>query len=133
MSPAANSLSKIEHIVVLMLENRSFDNLFGWLYDPANDAPYNVVPPDFEGLYGKNCSNRAPDGRVIPAGKTDDPRSPQPNPGEPYEDVYSQMYDVPLQSDITKIPPLLRARPTCKASSAITPTRKTNPPIPPRS
>jgi phospholipase C len=104
MSAAANSLSKIEHIVVLMLENRSFDNLLGWLYDPANDAPYNVVPRDFEGLSGKNCSNRTPDGRVIPAGKTDDPRSPQPNPGEPYEDVYSQMYDVPLESDITKIP-----------------------------
>ncbi len=27
-----------------MLENRSFDNTLGWLYDPANDAPYNVVP-----------------------------------------------------------------------------------------
>jgi len=105
MSPTAISLSKIEHIVVLMLENRSFDNLLGWLYDPANDAPYNIVPPDFEGLFGKNCSNRAPDGRVIPAGKTDDPRSPQPNPGEPYQAVYSQMYDEPLL-DIKDIPPV---------------------------
>jgi phospholipase C len=90
-----NPLNKIEHIVVLMLENRSFDNLLGWLYDPANDAPFNVVPPDFEGLYGKNLSNPAPDGRIVPAGKTEDPRSPQPNPGEPFEDVYSQIYDVP--------------------------------------
>jgi phospholipase C len=103
----ANPLSKIEHIVVLMLENRSFDNLLGWLYDPANDAPFSVVPPDFDGLYGKNLSNRAPDGRVVPVGKTDDPRSPQPNPGEPFEDVYSQIYDVPkvdLQ-DVPSIPP----------------------------
>ncbi|MGB9236835.1 MAG: alkaline phosphatase family protein [Terriglobales bacterium] len=88
-------LSKIEHIVVLMMENRSFDNLLGWLYDPANDAPFNVVPRDFDGLYGKDLSNRAPDGRIIPADKTDDPRSPQPNPGEPFEDAYSQIYDVP--------------------------------------
>jgi phospholipase C len=101
---AASPLSKIQHIVVLMLENRSFDNLLGWLYDPANDAPYNVVPPDFDGLYGKHLSNRAPDGRVIPAGKTDDPRCPQPNPGEPYEDVYSQVYDQPLLP-IEQIPP----------------------------
>ena len=27
---------RIEHIVVVMLENRSFDNVFGWLYDSAN-------------------------------------------------------------------------------------------------
>ena len=34
-----NPLSKIEHIVVLMLENRSFDNLLGWLYDHL-DKPW---------------------------------------------------------------------------------------------
>jgi len=95
MSNNGNSLDKIEHIVVLMLENRSFDNLLGWLYDPANDPPFNVVPSDFEGLYGKTLSNRAPDGRVVPAGKSYDARSPQPNPGEPFEDVYSQIYDLP--------------------------------------
>jgi phospholipase C len=90
-----NSLSKIEHIVVLMLENRSFDNLLGWLYDPANDPPFNVVPDDFEGLYGKNLSNPIPNNGFAPVGKTDNPRSPQPNPGEPFEDVYSQIYNAP--------------------------------------
>jgi phospholipase C len=102
-----NSLSKIEHIVVLMLENRSFDNLLGWLYDPANDAPFNVVPADFDGLYGKNLSNRSPDGRVIAVGKTPDPRSPQPNPGEPFEDVYSQVFDVerPQFKNVPPFPP----------------------------
>jgi len=99
-----NSLEKIEHIVVLMLENRSFDNLLGWLYDPANDAPFNVVPGDFEGLYGKNLSNLAPDGSVTAAGRTEDARSPQPNPGEPFEDVYSQIYDVP-RVDLKDVPP----------------------------
>jgi len=105
--PSAHSLNKIEHIVVLMLENRSFDNLLGWLYDPANDAPFHVVPPDFEGLYGKNLSNRTPDGPVVPVGKTNDPRSPQPNPGEPFEDVYSQIYDVPKVNfkDVPSDPP----------------------------
>jgi phospholipase C len=96
MSNSASPWDKIEHIVVLMLENRSFDNLLGWLYDPANDAPLNVVPADFDGLYGKNVSNRTWDGLVIPAGKSYDGRSPQPNPGEPFEDVFSQIYDVPL-------------------------------------
>lgn len=100
----ANPFSKIEHVVVLMLENRSFDNLLGWLYDPSNEPPYNVVPEDFEGLYGKDLSNCTSDGRVIPIGRTDDPRSPQPNPGEPFEDVYSQIFDVP-RVDFKDTPP----------------------------
>jgi phospholipase C len=37
------SLQKIDHIVVLMLENRSFDSLLGTLY-PKSDS--------FEGLNG---------------------------------------------------------------------------------
>src|SRR5271168_222174 len=97
----------MEHIVVLMLENRSFDNLLGWLYDPENDPPFDKVPQNFEGLYGKNLSNAIPGGRVVPAGKTYDPRAPQPNPGEPYQDVYSQSWDVPLVAakDVPARPP----------------------------
>jgi phospholipase C len=98
VAPETKSLNKIEHIVVLMFENRSFDNLLGWLYDPENEALYDKVPQNFEGLSGKKLSNRAPDGRIVPAGKTLDPRGPQPNPGEPYQDVYSQLYDVPLMA-----------------------------------
>jgi phospholipase C len=103
--PSANSLKKIEHIVVLMLENRSFDNLLGWLYHPANKPPFDVVPADFDGLYGKYLWNRAADGRVIAPGKTYDARSPRPNPGEPFEDVYSQLYDVPLLT-LPNVPPI---------------------------
>lgn len=98
-----NPLEKINHVVVLMMENRSFDNLLGWLYDPANAAPFNVVPQDFEGLNRGKFSNKMPDGTIIPAGKTNDPRSPQPNPGEPFQDVYSQVYDVPLV-DLKNVP-----------------------------
>ena len=102
-----NPLKKIEHVVVLMMENRSFDNLLGWLYDPENEPPYDKVPQNFEGLSGKNLSNRAADGRIVPAGKSDNPRGPQPNPGEPYEDVYSQVYDVPLVAakEVPPVPP----------------------------
>lgn len=37
------SMDKIEHVVVLMLENRSFDSMLGWLY--RNDAPSQFIPP----------------------------------------------------------------------------------------
>jgi phospholipase C len=106
MSNTGNTLKKIEHVVVVMFENRSFDNLLGWLYDPENEAPFNVVPPDFEGLYGKNLSNCFPDGgRFVPAGKSTDPRGPQPNPGEPFEDVYSQVFNEPLLP-FAQVPPV---------------------------
>ena len=106
MKEDANPLKRIEHIVVVMLENRSFDSLLGWLYDPANEAPFDIVPSDFEGLSGKRLSNPDVSGKEVPAGKTLDPRSPQPNPGEPFEDVYSQIYDVPLMpfSEVPAVP-----------------------------
>jgi len=90
---AANSLAQIHHIVVLMLENRSFDNALGWLYDPANPAPFNRVPPaNFEGLYGRTLSNPRPDGAAVPVAKGNVLTDPNPDPGEPYEDVYCQIY-----------------------------------------
>jgi phospholipase C len=89
------NLNQIEHIVVLMLENRSFDNVLGWLYDPANPAPFNREPPaNFEGLFGKHMFNPGPKGNV-PAGKGQTPTDPFPDPCEPYEDVYEQLYNVP--------------------------------------
>jgi phospholipase C len=99
------NLQQIEHIVVLMLENRSFDNVFGWLYDPANPAPFNREPPaNFEGLYGKNLSNPGPAGNV-PVGKGHVLTDPYPDPGEPYEDVYEQLYNVPSVGLRTTPPP----------------------------
>lgn len=36
LAPAANPAPQIEHVVVVMMENRSFDHLFGWL--PNSDG-----------------------------------------------------------------------------------------------
>ena len=35
--PSANQLNSIEHVVVLMLENRSFDHMLGFLYADAGN------------------------------------------------------------------------------------------------
>lgn len=45
-----SQLSSIQHVVVLMLENGSFDHMLGWLYS----ANGNVSPSGsrFEGLTG---------------------------------------------------------------------------------
>ena len=111
----------IRHIVVLMLENRSFDNLLGWLY--ADKAPYDR-PPDgqhFEGLtrdLWNALDNIDTDGmpfiEKVPIEKNGEPKKkwgkpipnppdftlPNPDPGEGYKDTNHQLflkYDVPLQ------------------------------------
>jgi phospholipase C len=100
MSAANNPWERIEHVVVLMLENRSFDNLLGWLYDPSNQPPFNQPPPaNFEGVSGKPLSNPGPSGPV-PVGRGTVMTDPQPDPGEPYQDIYCQLYNV------TPVPPL---------------------------
>lgn len=46
--------AQIAHVVVVMLENRAFDNLLGWLYADAQNRPTRNIPPQnpptFDGL-----------------------------------------------------------------------------------
>src|ERR1700761_3334361 len=38
-------LPQIKHVVVVMLENRSFDNICGWLYQTGTKQPSQFIPP----------------------------------------------------------------------------------------
>ena len=104
-----------------MLENRSFDNLLGWLY--TDEPPYDRPPwgQHFEGLnqglknpldnidsdgipfiemvqIEKNGQHKKKFGKVIP--NAEDFTLPNPDPGEGYKDTNHQLflkYDVPLQ------------------------------------
>src|SRR4051812_45388915 len=105
ITPPKNQLDKIEHVVVLMLENRSFDNILGYLYSPDNPPPFNKKPPaNFEGVYGKNLSNPGPGNKTYPVAPGNVLTNPNPDPGEPYEDIYSQLYNVPAPS-LGNVPP----------------------------
>lgn len=89
-----SNLNKIESIVVLMLENRSFDNVLGWLYDPENQPPFQEPPKGqtFDGLFGKNLSNPDPlTGNRVPVGKGKVMTDPNPDPGEEFEHVSRQL------------------------------------------
>lgn len=80
------SLDQIDHFVVLMLENRSFDNLLGRLY-PGR--------PDFEGLTGNEVN---PDGCGGSVKVWTDPTNPacmwlpEPDPGELFVDINEQLF-----------------------------------------
>ena len=99
MTEANAQLSRIKHIVVLMMENRSFDSVFGWLYDPDNAPPFNQVPrgQPFDGVSGKDLTNPIPaafSGGVARIGKCSDMTAPYPNPGEGFLDTFAQLYNI---------------------------------------
>jgi len=50
---AAERSNKFDHVVSVMFENRSFDNLLGRLYEPGEVA-------SFEGVIGKDLRNPIP-------------------------------------------------------------------------
>ncbi|MGP3533315.1 alkaline phosphatase family protein [Microbacterium sp. RD1] len=83
-----------DHIVVVMFENRSFDNLLGRLYSADEKSV-----DEFDGLNQGDYSNSAPDGTVVPAYVYDGPtdsimQQPQPDPGETYPHVNTQLFGV---------------------------------------
>jgi phospholipase C len=84
-------MAKIEHVVVLMLENRSFDSMLGRLY-PKSDR--------FDGLDGSESNPwHKPDGTVerIPVWNSAeitpaDACIPDPDPGELFTDMHTQLF-----------------------------------------
>jgi phospholipase C len=87
-------LSKIDHVVVLMLENRSFDHMLGYLYrETRNQSP---TGQPFEGVTG-NESNPDAHGKpvgVFPIQATQQNAyfMPGANPGEGYARTNSQLF-----------------------------------------
>ena len=69
------NLDKVKSVVVLMMENRSFDNILGYLYYPANKSPNGDA---FDGLTGKESNS----GTTVRTAKRTD--TPNPDPGEEY-------------------------------------------------
>lgn len=89
-----NGLTAINHVVVLMLENRSFDHMLGFLYaDRGNVSP---AGQPFDGLTGKE-SNQDGSGKAVPVFEIDSAHSnpyfmPGANPGEGYNATNSQLF-----------------------------------------
>src|ERR1043165_7305037 len=112
MTPLDAGRGSIEHIVVLMLENRSFDSLLGYLYErtePARFVPSYRHEP-FNGVAGKerrlfnlpspftaaDVANPKVHVRNAPWRRERDMLHPFPDPGEPYPHVTHQLFGDPL-------------------------------------
>jgi phospholipase C len=100
-------LPQIGHVVVLMMENRSLDNLLGWIYPPGS-MPAQVLPagssPDYDGL-NPSLSNSDPrvnggqpvtvsngtTGWIYESGTISQWAVPSPDPGEEFDHVTTQI------------------------------------------
>jgi len=81
-----------DHVVVVMFENRSFDNVLGRLYTASEKTA-----AEFDGIPQGDFANPGPDGSSIAAyvyeGATDSVmQQPQPDPGETYPHVNTQLF-----------------------------------------
>ena len=90
-------MNNIDCIVYLMLENRSFDNVLGWLYE--TDTPEHYIPSQspeiaFDGLRANTYFNKNEKGKKIYASKinpSDGQQIPGVDPHEPFEHVQIQI------------------------------------------
>jgi len=92
-----NGLDTFDNVVVLMLENRSFDNLLGHLYTQEETKK---LGKNFDGLDGKNIEMPVPlravdrkEHAFVKPHKAKDWHQPYPDPGEVYQHVNTQLYN----------------------------------------
>src|SRR5580765_7593992 len=94
MSDAATRANALDHVVVVLFENRSFDNLLGRLYGPEEGKT-------FEGVLGKDLSNPIPEWaehgaerKVVPYTVATGMDTPNPDSGEEYPHTNTQLYNI---------------------------------------
>jgi phospholipase C len=92
--PAPDRSHALDHVVVVLFENRSLDNVLGHLYAPEDGKT-------FEGVIGKDLSNPIPawaehgaDRKVVPYTVATDMDSPNPDLGEEYYHTNTQLFNI---------------------------------------
>jgi phospholipase C len=92
MPDAATRANALDHVVVVLFENRSLDNVLGRLYGPEDGKT-------FEGVVGKGLTNPIPewaehgaDRKVVPYTVATDMDSPNPDSGEEWYHTNTQLF-----------------------------------------
>ncbi|MFJ8471286.1 alkaline phosphatase family protein [Kitasatospora sp. NPDC094011] len=94
MPDVSEQLGSVDHIVVLVLENRSFDHMLGWLYtDHGNVSP---LGQPFDGLTGGESNPDGTGGKAgvfpINGARPADYFMPGADPGEGYQATNGQLF-----------------------------------------
>jgi phospholipase C len=104
--PVADRQKAMDHVVAIMFENRSFDNLLGRLYQPGDVK-------SFEGVINKDLKNPIPEWaahgaerKFVSYGVASNMNTPQPDPGEEYPHINTDLFGV--QDPKNRFQPLAR-------------------------
>jgi phospholipase C len=94
MAESRTAAGALGHVVVVLFENRSFDNVLGHLYGPGDGKT-------FEGVIGKGLSNPIPawaehgaERKVVPYTVATDMDAPNPDSGEEWYHTNTQLFGV---------------------------------------
>jgi phospholipase C len=94
MSDSRTAAAALDHVVVVLFENRSLDNVLGHLYGPDDGKT-------FEGVIGKHLSNPIPDWaehgaerKAVPYTVATDMDAPNPDSGEEYFHTNTQLFNI---------------------------------------
>src|SRR5262245_55741347 len=89
---STNRSAALDHIIVVLFENRSLDNMLGHLYGPDDGKT-------FEGVIGKDLSNPIPEWaehgaekKVVPYTVATDMDAPNPDSGEEWYHTNTQLF-----------------------------------------
>jgi hypothetical protein len=92
--PGQSRDNALDHVIVVLFENRSLDNVLGRLYRPGDGKT-------FEGVTGKDLTNPIPewaehgaDRKVVPYAVATDMDSPNPDSGEEYPHTNTQLFNI---------------------------------------
>jgi phospholipase C len=101
--PGQTRNNALDHVVVVVFENRSLDNVLGRLYGPEDGKT-------FEGVLSKNLSNPIPDWaehgadrKVVPYTVATDMDSPNPDSGEEYPHTNTQLFNILSEANRFKV------------------------------
>jgi phospholipase C len=104
--PVADRQKVLDHVVVMMFENRSFDHLVGRLYEPGEVK-------SFEGVIGKDLKNPIPEWaehganrKFVSYGVASNMNTPSPDPGEEYPHINTDLFGI--QNPRNRFQPLAR-------------------------
>jgi phospholipase C len=107
--PKATNANALDHIVVVLFENRSLDNVLGRLYGPSDGKT-------FEGVIGKELSNPIPEWaehgserKTVPYTVATDMDSPNPDSGEEWFHTNTQLFNVLDVANRFKLSPQVTA------------------------
>jgi len=91
--PVPERSEALDHVVVVVFENRSFDNVLGRLYGPEDGK-------ELDGVVGKELSNPIPawaehgaDRKVVPYAVATDMDAPNPDSGEEFFHTNTQLFN----------------------------------------